>query len=117
MDFSGLLTTVFTVTTIIAAAFAGLQRSVVQSLREANKDLRDRDADREKTEIADKAKIASLESDIAALSRVVTGEVHLTALGDKLDEQHVEARQHWAQDLQLSRETLAAIKKLSGGAT
>lgn len=114
-SFLGILTGVFAVGIIIAGGWAGLQKGTVQNLRDTCKDLRDRDADREKKNVDLTNDNARLQSDIAALSRVVTGEAYLTALADKLDEHHDEARTHWAADEQISKETLEVLKRLSGG--
>lgn len=114
-SYLGVLTAVFAVATIVAGAWAGLQRGTTQNLREANGDLRDRANDLEKERDEALVKIVTLKSDLDALARVVTGEAYLTALGIKLDEHHNEARAHWVADLEISRETLAAIRRLSGG--
>lgn len=111
----GILTAVLTVTTIIGTAFAGLQRANVQNLRESNKDLRDARDDLEKERDKLKVTVDQQASDIAALGRVVTGEVHLVALGDRLDEHHAEARDYWHRDEQISARTLKAIERLAGG--
>lgn len=114
-SFLGILTGVFAIGIIIAGGWAGLQKGTVQNLRDANKDLRDRDADREKTNADLTTENARLQSDIAALGRVVTGEAYLTALADKLDEHHNEARAYWIADAAISKETLEVLKRLSGG--
>ena len=114
-SFLGILTGVFGIGIIISGGWAGLTKGNLQNLRDANKDLRDRDADRDKKIVDLTNDNTRLQSDIAALSRVVTGEAYLTALADKLDEHHDEARLHWAADEQISQETLEVLKRLSGG--
>lgn len=111
-----ILTAVLTITTIIAGGLAGTQLAVVKNLRESNQDLRNARDDLEKER--DKLKVLSGQqaSDLAALGRVITGEAHLTALGDQLDQHHAEAKDYWKQDAATSSEMLSALKRLSGGA-
>lgn len=47
------------------------------------------------------AEIAQLKTDLAALTRVVTGEAHWVAIGAQLDTHHREAQQQWRAELDL----------------
>jgi hypothetical protein len=115
VDFSGVLSTVLTITTIIGVALAGLQRGVVTNLREAAADLRLRDADRAKREADLEAENVALKADLTALGRVVTGEAYLTALGDRLDEHHAEAKQFWHASSELGMKILDEIHHMREG--
>lgn len=100
---NGLLSTIFGAAALVAAALAGLTWGTVKTLREGGADLRSRVDDLEKEQARDKAKIAELESENAALGRLVTGEVHWTALTDLLNVHHSEARAHWDDVLLILR--------------
>lgn len=109
------LTAVLTITTVIGLAFSGLQVGNAKNLRDANKDLRDARDDLEKERDRLKALSAQQASDLVALGRVITAEAHLTALGDRLDEHHEEAKHYWQADAHISQEILDALRRLSAG--
>ena len=44
-----------------------------------------------------------MRNDLAALSRIVTGEAHWVAIGEKLDEHHEEAVRYWREAKQIER--------------
>lgn len=121
MDFSGVLNTILTITTIIAGALAGLQRGVVQNFKDGNTELRARvnglvteKAELEKENAALLAEAAATKADLAALGRVITGEAHLTAIGDQLNEHHARAEVKWEALTDLGREILAELKHIKG---
>jgi hypothetical protein len=60
------------------------------------------DKDRRLTKVTTEAQ--QLRTDLDALSRVVTGEAHWTAIGDKLDEHHRDAEGHWTDEKTLLEE-------------
>lgn len=84
---------------IALGSFAGLalQRGIVVGLREQVGDSKTRIEFLEKERAEDKALIASQTSDIAALQRVVTGEVHWVAINDLLDHHHKAAVDNWRE--------------------
>lgn len=88
-----ILTGVLAVTTIAAAAFAGLMIGTQRTLRDSNKDLRDRVTDLEKERTEDHAKVARLEASdsekeaqIASLTSMLQGRVEWSAISDQLTE-------------------------------
>lgn len=103
-DLGGLLSTALAIVSIATLAGLGLLRGTVTNLREQLRDEREaRAADRaqkvddeaehvkERAEWTAKtatkdARIAELEADNAALGRVVTGEVHLVSLSQRLED-------------------------------
>lgn len=114
-DFGKLLTLALALLALATAAGFGLQRGRISSLRDqlsdSDKEIERIDRRREAAEseleahkVRSDAKIAQLETDLAALSRVVTGEAHWVAIGHKLDEHHEQAETHWARDEQLLEE-------------
>lgn len=93
---------VLAVTTTITTALVGLQIGTVRTLRESNKDLRDRVADLEKERLEDKGEIvkrdgrlAEKDSEIKLLRAMVTGKVEWIAVTDQLEDHHREAISHW----------------------
>lgn len=93
--FSDLLPEASAILALATTAGMGLQWGALKALR----DVRD-DQSKEITLLKsqreeDKAEISQLKSDLSALSRVVTGEIHWKALGETLDSHHSEAQKHW----------------------
>lgn len=82
---------------IALGSFAGLalQRGVVVGLREQVGDSKTRIEFLEKERTEDKTLIATQSSDIAALQKVVTGEVHWLAISDLLEHHHRDSVEHW----------------------
>jgi hypothetical protein len=96
-DLGGLLSTALAIVSIATLAGLGLMRGTVTNLREQLRDERDAraadraqkaddEADHLKFKAESETRIAQLESDNAALQRVVTGEVHWVALGQRLED-------------------------------
>lgn len=109
-----ILTAVLTITTIIGVALAGLQRGVVQNLREANKDLRDRDSDRDKREAELEAKCDTLEADLSAAHRFMRNETQIAALGEEVHQQGEDLRSHRArleQKWDVATQTMSEFSK------
>jgi hypothetical protein len=96
-DIGKILTLALVVLTLATAAGFGLQRGRISDLngrlKEADEELVRKD--RRLTEA--EAKVLKLETDLDALARVVTGEAHWTAIGEKLDLHHQEAETHWSR--------------------
>lgn len=97
-DLGGVLTTALSIVSLATLAGLGLLRGTVINLREQLKDARDEVAALRGSRVDDQTKIAQLTADHDALTRVVTGEAHWVAIGQKLDEHHDEAKDHWATD-------------------
>ena len=115
VDFSGVLQSVLAITTVIGVAMAGLQRGVVTNLREATKDLRDRNGDLEKERDEERAENKKLKSDLEALGRVVSNEVQIAAFGERLEEHHEEAKTYWRASTEQGQQIIDALRRLSGG--
>lgn len=125
MDLGALLTTVFGITTVIAAGLAGLVYGGQKTLRESNSDLRSRVTDLEKERSELKAEVAEVKADNASLSRLVTGEVHWQALTEMLEGHHQDAkknwqklanldeaaRQHWTKELMLWQQLIEKLDR------
>lgn len=108
--FSDLLPEASAILALATTAGMGLQWGALKALR----DVRD-DQSKEITLLKsqreeDKAEISKLKSDLSALSRVVTGEIHWKALGEQLDDHHAEAQKHWETQEGLLTELIDAIR-------
>lgn len=99
---------------IALGSFAGLalQRGIVVGLREQVGDQKTRIDFLENGRTEDKATIARQTSDIAALQRVVTGEVHWTAISDLLDHHHKAATENWREAHSLLTEIRDDVRDL-----
>lgn len=91
MDLGNVLGVVFPILVIIVGGVCILLYGVTNTLRTSNGDLRDRVSDLEAAEVRNEATIKQQAAEIAALQKVVTGEVQLTALADVLDAHHRES--------------------------
>lgn len=103
---------VLAITVTITTALVGLQIGTVRTLRESNKDLRDRVTDLEKERLEDKAENAELHSENQLLKAMVTGKVEWIAVTDQLEDHHRDAMAHWST----TEARLAEILKTVGGA-
>lgn len=130
-DLDQLLPIALVVLTLATAAGFGLQRGRLSQqekrietlqgqLKEsddelARKDRRQAEAERalEKHKTESSAEIQRLKTDLAALARVVTGEAHWTAIGEKLDVHHQEAEAHWAKAEGLAGDILEVLHELA----
>lgn len=112
-DVGSFLSTALGIVTIATLAGLGLLRGTVTNLREQLKDEREaRASDRQDHADAEikhaqfkadtEARIAQLEADNAAYQRVITGEVHWVAIGERLEDLLALVQNIW--------------NKLSGGA-
>lgn len=89
------LTAAAVIIALATAAGLGLQRGVVTNLREQLNDARSEITDLKTNRTETAADNARLKSDLSALQRVVTGEVHWLALNDLLDHHHKLTEEHW----------------------
>lgn len=94
-SFWDLLSTASVVLALSMAAGMGLMRGVVISLRERLKDVTEERDDLKAKHAEDQATIRGLRADLAALSRVVTGEVHWQTISEHLDHHQATAESHW----------------------
>lgn len=113
MSIGDLFSYALAVVSIATLAGLGFMRGTVTNLREQLKDTRDTNAELRAERAEDAVKIEQLKTDLDALSRVVTGEVHWAQLGHQLDEHHGEARTHWAEADQRSAAMLAALLEVA----
>lgn len=117
MDFGQLLSSGSTLVALLACAWVGMQTGRLTNLKNRGEDLaeqlgdaRSQIEDLKAGRSEDKATIAQQASDIAALQRVVTGEVHWLALGDTLDHHHQLAEKHWKRDEELLEQILHKLR-------
>jgi chromosome segregation ATPase len=103
-DLGRLLNIALAVVAIATLGGFGYVRGRIGDLRDQLKDAREEiaDKDRRLTKVTTEAQ--QLRTDLDALSRVVTGEAHWTAIGDKLDEHHRDAEGHWTDEKTLLEE-------------
>lgn len=104
MDYGSLLQTAISVLAIAALAGVGFQRGKVNNLRENLKDARDELVDKDRRLTECESESTKHAADLAALSRVVTGEAHWVALGSQLTDHHEES-------MKLLRELLIMLRK------
>lgn len=91
MDYGNLIQTAISVLAIAALAGVGFQRGKVNNLRDNLKDAREEIADKGRRLVECETESAKHTADLAALTRVVTGEAHWVALGDQLTDHHKES--------------------------
>lgn len=99
------------VITLATAAGVGFQRGKIAKL---NSDLTEADARAGRLErdlTATRAELATARTDLDALGRVVTGEAHWVAIGDKLDTHHDEAMTHWSAEQSTLDRIATALEK------
>lgn len=113
-DLQTFITLLLAVITLSTAAGVGFQRGKIGQLRGELAEERER-GEATKRELQDSITEAKrLRTDLDALSRVVTGEAHWTAIGQQLDEHHNAAQGHWhAQDDKLER-IASAVERTAG---
>lgn len=106
-----ILTIALAILAIATAAGFGLQRGRISSLREQLDDSRKEVVDLDRRLGVEKSRGDQLATDLAALGRIVTGEAHWVAIGEKLDIHHAEAETHWTRDEKLLAEIRDEIRK------
>lgn len=119
MDFLGILSAAGIIVGLFAAAGVGLQRGLMTNLRES-RDEYEKENTKLKTDRAeDRATIERLTRDLDALRRVVTGEVHLTAILDLLGHHHQSHTEHrqmteeqWREARPMLDQILEAIRRI-----
>lgn len=97
---------------IFTLAGLGLLRGTVTGLRESLDDERKTSASLRTQREEDRTKIAQLQTDLAALGRVVTGEAHWIAIGDALAEHNTRAAAHWTTEQGLLSEIRDELREL-----
>lgn len=95
MEFPAWISTALGILTIATVAGLGFTRSRVVDLREQLSDSREEVKSLKASRTEDQAKMKVLEADLAALSKIVTGEAHWVAIGETLDTHHDAASAHW----------------------
>lgn len=94
-DLGNFATALLAVITLGTAAGVGFQRGKIGRLRGELNETHSK-SDRLSGEVTElRADNGRLRADLEALSRVVTGEVHWTAIGLQLDEHHTDSVSHW----------------------
>jgi hypothetical protein len=101
VDIAQIVQTASFVIAIAGLAAIALQRGITTSLREQVGDSKGRIEFLERERADDKALITQQAADIAALKRVVTGEVHWTSISDLLDHHHKLSIEHQRRTEQL----------------
>lgn len=96
-DVGTVVSVVFPVLTIIVSGACLLLFATTSTLRATNGDQGERIKVLEGEQARDKALITGQASEIAALQKVVTGEVQLQAIADVLDHHHAQAVQMWGR--------------------
>lgn len=103
-DFSRLLTIGLGLVSLATLVGLSLLRGVVVGLRERLKDADEELVRVQRRHESAVAELKVVKADLAALGRVVTGEAHWVAIGDKLDVHHDAAETHWARDEEILEE-------------
>lgn len=104
MALGNLLSTASVIVALATFAGLALQRGIVTSLREQVGDYKGRVEFLETERTEDKSTITRQASDIAALQRIVTGEVHWTSISDLLEHHHKAAQENWRRGEELLEE-------------
>lgn len=101
-EVASIFSVIFPLLSVLALGGCALLFGVQTTLRANNGDLKDRVSILEAEQTADKTKIAAQaaqilahQGELTALSKVVTGEVHLVAITDLLTEHHAQAVREW----------------------
>lgn len=94
-SFAGILEIGLAVAAIASLAALGLFRGTLTNLKENLSEARAEIADKDRRLTECQTENATLKADNAALTRVVTGEVHWVSLGQQLDNHHRAAEDHW----------------------
>lgn len=110
MDFNNWLAAALGIVSIATLAGLGFMRGTVINLREQLADARGETKALKESRDEANRQIATLKTDLAALTRVVTGEAHWVAIGDKLDEHHHAAMGHWESGEKTLAQILAELR-------
>lgn len=101
---------ILAIITLATAAGVGFQRGKIAQLRGELTEA-DARADRLASELSDtQTKLASTNTQLEALAKVVTGEAHWTAISHTLDEHHLKAEQHWTNEQQLLQRVVQLLE-------
>lgn len=119
-DLSGLLSAVLVIVAVAAAAWGGLNRENLKTVRESNKDLIERVSILEAQQTIDRADIVRLTGENEVLRSVVTGEATLVALGSAVHDvqetlnTHHSAAEQWIGTLDNHVVQLIDLAKAQG---
>lgn len=113
MDFTNLLTAVFGVAALIGGGLAGLLYGGLRTLRDSNKDLRDRVADLEKDRAEEKTAKAELTTEVRFLRSALAGKPEWIALTDQMEEHHKASLAAWAMLAEQISELTTAVREAS----
>lgn len=97
--------------TLVISGVAALMLGTLKTLRDSNRDLRDRVTDLEAKTAAQAAAIVVLTNDRDALGRQVRGDDALATITEKLDDHHREAKVHWRRDEELLADIRARMAR------
>lgn len=112
MNLTNLLTFALGLISIATLTGLGLTRGLVINLREQLAEERASKNEMRAERAEDRAEISRQKVQLEALAKVVTGEVHWTAVGEALDKHHDEARAHWKRSEAGGASMLTAIRAL-----
>lgn len=105
-----LLSVGLAIISIATLAGLALMRTNLVTLRESLADARGEIDDKDRRLKGIEADRDRIKTDLAALTRVVTGEAHWVAIGRKLDNHHREAMAHWRTDEDTLMNILRALE-------
>lgn len=101
---------ILAIITLATAAGVGFQRGKIARLKSDAAEADSR-AERLANELRDtQQQLHKTTADLDALTRVVTGEAHWTAIGHTLDEHHSEALQHWTRERELLQRVVQLLE-------
>lgn len=111
-SFTGIVSIIFPILTIIAGGIAILAYGSNKVLRDTAEDLRKRVVDLELDRDALQVRANSQAAELSVWKKAVTGEVQLTAILDLLSDHHKEAVREWAKNRVIQGDLITAMHQL-----